>query len=58
MGVRVNRVVRKNRAVACESGPKANRNVVTKQYIFNSSMGNREGARVTTSVGRFSDRCD
>ena len=54
----MDRVVRKNRAIACESGPKANRNVVTEQYIFNRSMGNREGARVTTSVGRFSDRCD
>jgi len=56
--VRVNRVLRRGRAITFESGPRANTNVLTKQYIFNSSVGDREGARVFTSVGRFSDRCN
>ena len=45
------------RTMTFESGPSANGNVLTKQYIFNSDVGSREGARVATSVGRFVDRC-
>ena len=45
------------RTVTFESGPRANGNVLTKNYIFNSDVGSREGARVGTSVGRFVDRC-
>ena len=37
---------------------RASRHVLTKQYIFNSDVGTREGARVATSVGRFADRCN
>ena len=52
-----NLTLRRGRAITFESGPRANGNVLTKQYIFNSDVGSREGARVATSVGRFVDRC-
>lgn len=55
--VAVNRTLRRGQSVTAESGPAANRNVLGKQYIFNSDVGRREGARVSTSVGRFVDRC-
>ena len=45
------------RTITFESGPSANGNLLTKNYIFNSDVGSREGARVATSVGRFVDRC-
>jgi hypothetical protein len=45
------------RTMTFESGPRANGNVLTKNYIFNSDVGSREGARVATSVGRFVDHC-
>ena len=54
---RVDRTLRRGRSIAFESGPAANRNVLTRQYVFNSEVGSREGARVATSVGRFADRC-
>jgi hypothetical protein len=50
--------MRRGRSITFESGPTANRHVLTKQYIFNSDVGTREGARVATSVGRFADRCN
>jgi hypothetical protein len=53
---RVDRTLRRGRSIAFESGPAANRNVLTRQYVFNSEVGSREGARVATSVGRFADR--
>lgn len=56
--ISVNRTLRRGRAITFQSGPAANRNVLTKQYIFNSDVGSREGARVATSVGRFADRCN
>jgi hypothetical protein len=56
--ITVNRTLRRDRSITFQSGPAANRNVLTKQYIFNSSVGSREGARVATSVGRFADRCN
>ena len=54
---RVDRTLRRGRSIAFESGPAADRNVLTHQYVFNSEVGSREGARVATSVGRFADRC-
>ena len=56
--ITVNRTLRPGRAITFQSGPAAKRNVLTKQYIFNSDVGSREGARVATSVGRFADRCN
>ena len=56
--IAVNRTLRRGRTITFQSGPAANRNVLTKQYIFNSDVGSREGARVSTSVGRFADRCN
>jgi len=55
--ITINATLRRGRAITFESGPAANRNVLTKQYIFNSDVGSREGSRVATSVGRFADRC-
>jgi hypothetical protein len=54
---RVDRTLRRGRSIAFESGPAADRNVLTRQYVFNSDVGSREGARVATSVGRYADRC-
>jgi hypothetical protein len=50
--------IRRGGQATFESGPRANNNVISKQYIFNSDVGSREGARVATSVGRFVDRCN
>jgi hypothetical protein len=44
-------------SVAFESGYDANHNTLTRQYIYNNDVGGKEGARVSTSVGRFSDHC-
>ena len=55
---RVDRTLGRGRSMAFESGPAANRNVLTRQYVFNSDVGTKEGARVATSVGRFADRCN
>ena len=55
---RVDRTLRRGRQVTFESGPAANHNVLTRQYVFNSDVGSREGARVATSIGRFGDRCN
>lgn len=55
--VAVNRTLRRGSSVTFESGPAANRNVLSGQYIFNSDVGTREGARVATTAGRFVDRC-
>ncbi len=45
------------RSVTFESGYDANSRVLTRQYIYNNDVGSKEGARVSTSVGRFTDRC-
>ena len=55
---RVDRTLRRGRSVTFESGSDANHNVLTRQYIFNSDVGSKEGARVATSIGRFGDRCN
>ena len=47
----------RGRTVTFESCSRANNNVISKQYIFNSDVGPREGARVATSIGRCVDRC-
>jgi len=31
--------------------------VLTKQYIYENDVGSKEGAKVTTSVGRFVGKC-
>ena len=54
----VDRTLRRGRAITFQSGPAANRNVLSRQYVFNSDVGSREGARVRTSIGRFADRCN
>ena len=54
---RVNLRLAPGRTVAFESGDAANSNTLTRQYIYNSDVGTREGARVATSVGTFVDRC-
>jgi hypothetical protein len=54
---RVRETLRPGRAVVFESGGDANRNVLTRQYIYNNDVGRKEGARVATSEGRFRDRC-
>jgi hypothetical protein len=55
---RVDRTLRRGRTITFESGPDASHNVLTHQYIFNSDVGSKEGARVATSIGRFADRCN
>jgi hypothetical protein len=52
-----NKILSRGRQATFESGPAANQNVIVKQYIFNSDVDTREGARVATSKGRFEDRC-
>jgi hypothetical protein len=53
-----NKTIRRRGQANFESGPAANNNIISKQYIFNSDVGSREGARVATSIGRFVDHCD
>jgi hypothetical protein len=53
-----NKILRRGATATFESGPAANHNVISKQYIFNSDVGSREGARVATSIGRYVDRCN
>jgi hypothetical protein len=55
---RVDRKLRRGRTITFESGPAANHNTLTHEYIFNSDVGSKEGARVATSIGRFADRCN
>ena len=54
---KVSRTLRRGKSITFESGQRANQNVLTRQYIYENDVGKREGARVATSVGRFSDRC-
>lgn len=41
----------------CHGGPAANRNVLTRQYVFNSDVGPTDVANLAPSLGRFPDRC-
>ncbi len=54
---RVNRSLGGGRTISFESGSGANTNKLTGSYIYNNDVGSREGARVSTSVGPYSDRC-
>ena len=45
------------KTVVFETGSAANSNTLTRQYIYNSDVGSKEGARVATSAGVFVDRC-
>lgn len=54
---RVNRTLRGGKTITFESGSRANSNKLTGSNIYNNDVGSREGARVSTSVGRFIDRC-
>jgi hypothetical protein len=54
---RVNKSLRPGRAITFQSGYDANgNNVLTRQFIYDNEA-NKEGARVTTSEGRFRARC-
>jgi hypothetical protein len=53
----VSRTLRAGRSVTFESGYDANHNTLTGQYIYNNDVDSKEGARVSTSEGRFADRC-
>ncbi len=54
---RVDRRLGAGRTVTFESGSGANTNKLTGNYIYNNDVGSKEGAKVATSVGGFSDRC-
>ncbi len=54
---RVNRTLGGGRTITFESGSGANTNKLTGSYIYNNDVGSKEGAKVSTSVGGFSDRC-
>jgi hypothetical protein len=45
------------RTITFESGSGANSNKLTGNYIYNNDVGSKEGAKVSTSLGGFSDRC-
>jgi hypothetical protein len=55
----VNRKLRPHRTITFQSGGEAKGgNELTTAYIYNSDVvGNKEGARVRTSVGTFIDKC-
>ena len=53
----VNRTLKAGKTITFESGPKARSNVLTKAYIYDNDAGSKEGARVSTSEGRFVDKC-
>ena len=55
--VRVNRKLGGGKTITFESGSGANTNKLTGNFIYNNDAGSKEGAKVSTSVGRFSDRC-
>ncbi len=54
---RVNRTLGGGRTISFESGSGANTNKLTGSYIYNNDVGSTEGAKVSTSVGAFYDRC-
>ena len=55
--IRVNRTLGGGRTITFESGSGANSNKLTGNYIYNNDVGSKEGAKVSTSLGSFSDRC-
>jgi hypothetical protein len=54
----VSRGLGAGKAITFETGYAANSNTLTRQYIYNSDVGSKEGARVATSAGPFVDRCN
>jgi len=46
--ITVDRTLRRGRSITFESGPAANGYVLTKQYIFNSDVGSKEGASASS----------
>ncbi len=54
---RVSRMLKAGGTITFESGSNADSNVLTKSYIYNNDVGSKEGAKVSTSVGPFADRC-
>lgn len=56
----VTRKLAAGKTVVFASGSKAaaNNRRLTKKFIFDNSVGDDEGARVRTSAGTFTDRCD
>jgi hypothetical protein len=54
----VNRTLKPRQTITFQSGSNANgSNALTTAYIYNNDVGSKEGARVSTSVGRFVDKC-
>jgi hypothetical protein len=53
----VNRTLKAGKTITFESGKGAKRNVLTKAYIYGDDPSLKEGARVSTSVGRFVGKC-
>ncbi|HET7271783.1 MAG TPA: hypothetical protein VFI90_11930, partial [Rubrobacter sp.] len=54
----VSRNLGRGKPITFESAYAANHNTLTRQYIYNSDVGSKEGARVVTSAGIFVDRCN
>lgn len=54
---RADRRLAAGKTIAFETGYDANSDTLTRQYIYNSDVGNEEGTRVRTSAGSFVDRC-
>ncbi len=52
------RILGAGKAITFETGYAANHNTLTRQYIYNSDVGSKEGARIGTSAGTFVDRCN
>jgi len=54
----VNRTLKPRQTITFQSGSNANGSTaLTTAYIYNNDVGSKEGARVSTSVGRFVDKC-
>jgi hypothetical protein len=54
----VNRTLKAGKTITFESGKGANgSNALTTAYIYEDDVGSKEGARVSTSEGRFVDKC-
>ena len=54
----VSRNLGAGKASTFETGYAANSNTLTRQYIYNSDVGRKEGARVGTLAGTFVDHCN
>jgi hypothetical protein len=53
----VYRTLGAGKSITFRSGRGSGANKLTGNSIYNNSVGTREGARVSTSVGTISDRC-